>query len=627
MSFNKFIYIIYFVFFSNILLAQSVNKLLKLGDNEFDKQNYYGAIYFYKKSFEQNKTPKISYKLALSYKNFRDYKNANRFFKFAIDNGFKDDKVFFYYALSLKSSGKYQLAILNFKKYYSNHRKDKTYMSKKAKHEIFSCEKALYMSFKPDSIKIYHIDSTINKVYSEYQTFEFADSVLFFSSLRPFYDTVKATNIFLSYIKNKNYKPSQVFKITNDTCNITNFSFDYKSDLLYFTKCNINNDDCKICRINLKNPNKIFVLPQKINKKGCINTQPNIAYLKNKKYLLWVSNRKGGFGKFDIWFCNIDTLNNFGEVKNLGSKINSIDNEITPFYSEPEKTLYFSSQWFDNAGGFDIFKSEGNFLHWSAPENLGFPINSNNNDLYFSINSNHTKALFASNREEAFSAEGELCCNDIFYYKLKEIKNDSLVAIKKIKMQKTKAQKLIPLTLYFDNDCPNPKTTDTITELTYEQTYNSYINLIEKYEQEYSKGLSKPEKEKAITSIDDFFYNKVEKEFKKLKDFLGLLESLLEKNQTVEITIKGFASPLNNDFYNKNLSKRRIMSLENYLKIYDNGMLNKYIKNKQLIIKREAYGESEALINISDNLNDLRNSVYSPAAALERKIKIIAVKF
>ena len=95
----------------------------------------------------------------------------------------------------------------------------------------------------------------------------------------------------------------------------------------------------------------------------------------------------------------------------------------------------------------------------------------------------------------------------------------------------------------------------------------------------------------------------------------------------VEITIKGFASPLNDSFYNDNLSKRRIMSLDNYLKQYDNGNLNKYIKNGQLIIKHEAYGESEASTNISDNLNDLRNSVYSPAAALERKIKIIAVKF
>ncbi len=627
MLFKQNFYIIFFIFIANILFAQSVNKLVKLGDNEYNKNNYYGAIYFYKKSVEQNKTPKIAYKLAKSYYSFRDYNNANRWFKFAVDNGAKDDKVYFYYGLSLKSSGKYQLAIINFKKYFSNHRKEKNYFAQKAKHEIFSCEKALYMSFEPDTVKIYHIDTIINKIFSEYQTFEFADSVLFFSSLRPAYDNVKATNIFKSYIVNKNYTSSKVFKITGDTCNITNFSFDYKSNYLYFTKCNINNVDCKICRINIKNPKQILVLPKQINSNNCVNTQPNIAYVRNKKYLLWVSDRKGGFGKFDIWYCEIDSLGNFGKAKNIGEKINSIDNEITPFYSEAEKTLYFSSEWFNNAGGFDIFKSEGNFSYWSNPENLGFPINSNNNDLYFSINTNHTKALFASNREEAYSAEGELCCNDIFYYKLKEIKNDSLIAIKKIKKQKKKAEQLIPITLYFDNDRPNPRTTDTITDITYEQTYNSYIDLIEKYEQEYSKGLSKAEKEKAITAIDDLFYNKVEKEFNRLKDFLGVLEALLEKKQTVEITIKGFASPLNDNFYNENLSKRRIMSLENYLKQYDNGNLNKYIKNGKLIIKHEAYGESEAATNISDNLNDLRNSVYSPAAALERKIKIIAVKF
>ena len=628
MLLNKIIYVFVLVVFIQSLSAQSVNKLIKLGENEYNNKNYYGAIYFYKKSIDKNLNQNTAYHLALAYYKYRDYNNANRWFKYSIDNNFKNDKIYFYYGLSLKSSGKYQLAIINFKKYAANHSKDKDYFSLKSNHEIFSCEKALYLSFKPDTIKIYHLDTIINKIFSEYQTYEFADSVLFLSSLRPFYDSLKLSKIYTSKIIDKKYNILKYFDIVKDSSNVTNFTFDKKANILYFTKCDYKNNNCKICRINLNDANKsIEVLPKQINKKKCINTQPNIAYYKNKKYLLWVSDRSGGYGKLDIWYSEIDTLNNLGDAKNIGNKINSIDNEITPFYSEDEKTLYFSSQWFDNVGGFDVFKSEGNFNYWSQPENLGFPINSNNNDLYFSINSNHTKALFASNREEAYSAEGELCCNDIFYYKLKEIKNDSLLAVKKIKKQIVKTEQLIPITLYFDNDKPNPKTLDTITNLNYEQTYNAYIELVEKYKQEFSKGLKKENIEKSNTEIEDFFYNKVQKEFFKLKSFISLMESLLEKNQKIEITIKGFASPLNDDVYNEKLSKRRINSLENYLYQVDNGFLNKYIKKGNLTIKREAYGESTASQNISDNLNDLRNSVYSVDAAKERKIKIIAVKF
>jgi len=111
------------------------------------------------------------------------------------------------------------------------------------------------------------------------------------------------------------------------------------------------------------------------------------------------------------------------------------------------------------------------------------------------------------------------------------------------------------------------------------------------------------------------------------------MQQLLEQGQSIQITIKGFASPLNKSEYNTNLSKRRINCVENYLRKYNNGVFLPYldtvdskIKNKLYIIKN-AFGETKAAANISDKRSDLRNSVYSPEAAKERKVQIIGINF
>jgi len=106
---------------------------------------------------------------------------------------------------------------------------------------------------------------------------------------------------------------------------------------------------------------------------------------------------------------------------------------------------------------------------------------------------------------------------------------------------------------------------------------------------------------------------------------------LLAKGKNIEITIKGYASPLNTSDYNANLSKRRIQSLVNFLMQYKDGYLLPYIDGtteagNRLIIHRQAFGKEKAAASVSGDIKDLRNSVYNPAAANERKVAIIAVE-
>ena len=146
--------------------------------------------------------------------------------------------------------------------------------------------------------------------------------------------------------------------------------------------------------------------------------------------------------------------------------------------------------------------------------------------------------------------------------------------------------------------------------------------------EEYSKGLEGVEKQNAVRDIENFFNDYVEKGFKDLEKFSSLLLQDLKDGNDVEITIKGYTSPLNTAEYNENLAKRRISSLINYIDEYNNGIFMPYIKGTapnggKLKIFQDPIGEAQASKLVSDNPQDIRNSVYSRSAALERRIQII----
>lgn len=103
----------------------------------------------------------------------------------------------------------------------------------------------------------------------------------------------------------------------------------------------------------------------------------------NKK-LYFTSNRKGTLGGLDIYVSERDSTGSWGPPVNLGPEINTPYNEETPFLSKDDKTLYFSSKGHFNMGGYDIFYStildNGK---WSLPLNIGFPLNSTDDDIFY----------------------------------------------------------------------------------------------------------------------------------------------------------------------------------------------------------------------------------------------------
>ncbi|MCS7037389.1 MAG: hypothetical protein RMJ33_07505 [Saprospiraceae bacterium] len=155
-------------------------------------------------------------------------------------------------------------------------------------------------------------------------------------------------------------------------------------------------------------------LPRHINLKDYTTTQPHVATLPGdvRETLFFVSDRPGGKGGKDIWYCYIEN-GRFSDPINLAA-LNTEGDDVTPFFHAPTGALYFSSNGRQSLGGFDVYRAEYKDGTWSKVEHLPAPINSSANDVFYSLSENSRLAFFSTNREGAMNFSEEDCCYDIF---------------------------------------------------------------------------------------------------------------------------------------------------------------------------------------------------------------------
>lgn len=432
----------------------------------------------------------------------------------------------------------------------------------------------------------------------------------------------------------------------------------------------------------LSGPDK---LDSAVNMSGYTTTQPNIGINEQgQEVLYFVSDRPGGKGKTDIWMSVLQDGRPETPV-NLGPDVNTIDEEFSPFYDGQTHQLYFASNWHYGFGGLDIFTTTYQKGTWTKPANLGPLVNSPQNDFYFYKSWDRSKNYFASNRKGSQYIKAETCCNDIWMYETGEHidvppvdttshadtpvtatvhtdttshttiaslsppdtphtqtdnVNRQLDSAKVAQLRQliadtpktyidrtiSEMKQLLPVTLYFHNDEPECCNLRDTTALNYVETYQSYWRLLDRYKREFAKGLTADSKTEAEHEVFDLFTKKVDKGYYDLIHFSRQLLDALQAGKKIEITIQGYCSPLNYNLYNIKLADRRIVSLKNYFYHYHDGMLVYFIDKGQLTLKGEPLGEETAPKTVSDKLEDTRNSVYNPAAALERKVEIVSVE-
>lgn len=130
--------------------------------------------------------------------------------------------------------------------------------------------------------------------------------------------------------------------------------------------------------------------------------ETNIAFTSDGKQVFFISEREGGYGERDIWTALADKNGRWEEPFNLGATINTQYDEFGLYLSPDNNTLYFSSEGHNSMGGFDIFKTQYKNGRWTKPENIGHPINTPADDMYFVLYPEENIAYYAARKLDSF---------------------------------------------------------------------------------------------------------------------------------------------------------------------------------------------------------------------------------
>jgi len=629
-----------FIGISSALFGQNnLKKYLEFAQEQYDKGDYYYALEYYEKAMElDSNSVDILWKYAETAKAYKDYRKAEFYYAKVYDR--EEARIYKSSLLNLglmqKQNGKYDEALETFKRAKKKYYKEKKeYNYQKAKKEIESTVWAKSAIIDTVKVRLEQLPETVNTQNSEFGHGIYHNQLLFsslradsISSAEEVYSKEYTTSIYSSELDSTTFNKSEQIKaLFIEQFNTGNGTFSIDGNRFYFSKCGEEgyNYRCKIMVAQYSNHKWTYIdsLGEIINEPGANTTMPSIAEIDGEEVLFFSSNREDSKGGLDIYYSTIKNGNQYGRVRSIKS-INTIDNDITPWYDQIEKRLYFSSPWHNGFGGFDVHYTEFT-TKWEKPVNVGLPTNSPAYDLYYFKYKD--SAFVTSNRIGVMYSKNPTCCSDIFVL----IPPEKEIPLSK---EETLADlnKRLPVTLYFHNDIPNPRSRDTVTQVNYISSYQDYTGMIDKYQKEYANGLSGIKADEAKEDIESFFIEYVDKGVSDLELFRDLLLKELDRGAKINITVKGFASPLAKTDYNVNLTKRRISSLVNYMREYDNGIFVKYLdatapNGGKVIFSQVPFGEYTADQKTSDNPNDVQNSVFSRSAAKERKIEIQSVSY
>jgi outer membrane protein OmpA-like peptidoglycan-associated protein len=336
------------------------------------------------------------------------------------------------------------------------------------------------------------------------------------------------------------------------------------------------------------------------------NRYSSHSFSQDKKFLLMALEREDTFGDLDIYVSFLQSDGSYSEPKNLGSTVNTIGTDGTPFLGSDNKTLYFSSDGHPGYGYNDIFvttRLDDTWQNWTEPQNLGPEINSRDWDAYFTLPASGDIAYMVT-------TENSLGNEDIVAVKMPEAAQpDPVVLIKgKVYNQKT-GLPLQAKIFYFEaesgaeagNAISHPTSGDYSIILQYGTKYsfraekddfyaiNDFIDLTDVMEyQEIERDLYLvPVEVGQVVRLNNIFFDYDNAELKQDSyDELNRLVKFLKDSPQMEIEIGGHTDYMGTDEYNKDLSLRRVRSVVDYL-------IAAEISNKRL--KAVGYGKSKPI--------------------------------
>lgn len=274
---------------------------------------------------------------------------------------------------------------------------------KKSKKLMANASFAIEAIKNPLKINPVSLGKGVNVFHSQYFPSITADKeMLVFTGYNR---TNQDENLYVSYLKNKAWTyPTSLSPNINSEENEGTASISADGRTIVFTACN-KADGLGSCDlyISYRLGNEWL---KAINLGETINTrewesQPSLSA--DGSILYFVSDRRGGFGKRDIYVSKKDSANQWAEAKNLGEQINTADDEISPFIHPNGISLFFASDGYPGLGGMDIFYSEKINNVWSRPENFGYPINTSRDQVSLFITADNKRGYYSleQNQNEA----------------------------------------------------------------------------------------------------------------------------------------------------------------------------------------------------------------------------------
>lgn len=343
-----------------------------------------------------------------------------------------------------------------------------------------------------------------------------------------------------------------------------------------------------------------------VNRENTWEGHPSVT--SDGKILYFASSRPDGFGGIDIYRAFRDSAGNWFKMENLGPVLNTKDNEKSPFIHSDSQTLYYSSDGKKGMGGFDIFYSKLLENGWSIPQNIGYPINNEGDDLGFVVSTDGSKAYFSSNK---FNSNGGY---DIYSFSLYEkarpqkvillkgqltddngeILTDAKIEIKDLETQIVREGLVDPMTgRYAVVVVPSVKTDLILTvkkkNYAFKSEYLALDSIKPKKIIKLDFEVPPIEIGRAIVLNNIYFGTNSDVLSRESKKVLNEFAAYLKENKRIKIRIDGHTDSVDTEEFNLDLSTRRARSVFEFL-------VNQDIDSSRLSYK--GFGESQP---ISDN--------------------------
>ena len=435
-NWKKWSFILLFLYFP-LLFLQAQEESSKM-DLLIDEGNFDEAIQLGTSLLQDDpENPELNFKLGYSYlmtalrkpKSIPYLEKSVKIFseKKKKQNGFFFESQF-YLGKAYHNNYEFEKAIVIFQKLRETTNNNE--LLKAIDQEISQCEVGIRLMREPVKMQINNLGENINSEYSDHSPVISADeAVLIFTSRRQRYEGEKMEDdgqynedIYISYRENNSWQKARgiSMNINTDEHEATiSISPDGNQIFIY------NSEDAGTILVSYLTGDQWSVpipLGENINTKY---RETHATMTADGKYLYFTSDRPGGYGGLDIYVSEKQEDGTWGKAVNLGPGINTEFDEEGPFIHYDGVSLYFSSKGHETMGGFDIFLSKKNeFGTWTMPENMGYPINTIDDDVFIALTPDGKRAYFSSFREDGFGN------TDIYMMALPEAEEKPVTVVK-----------------------------------------------------------------------------------------------------------------------------------------------------------------------------------------------------